>query len=249
MVNAYVAKKDLDSEMTVVRNEFEMGENIPGDRPGGAGALHRLPLAQLRQVDHRRARRHRAGADRPAAGLLPAATTSPTTPCCWWPGSSTRRRPSRWSSANFGAIPRPARAAAGHLHAGADPGRRAERDAAPRRRRAARGGRLPRPGRWPTPTAAAVDVLTSILGDPPSGRLYKALVETQKAASVGGYIGHAPRSGLPLLHGRGPAGAAARGRPGGHARRRSTAWRRRADHAGGGRARPARSSSRRSSSP
>src|SRR5687768_7015208 len=29
MVNAFVAKKDLDSEMTVVRNEFEMGENYP----------------------------------------------------------------------------------------------------------------------------------------------------------------------------------------------------------------------------
>src|ERR1043165_4544975 len=29
MVNSYVAKKDLDSEMTVVRNEFELGENSP----------------------------------------------------------------------------------------------------------------------------------------------------------------------------------------------------------------------------
>src|SRR4051812_16039055 len=29
MVNSFVAQKDLDSEMTVVRNEFEMGENDP----------------------------------------------------------------------------------------------------------------------------------------------------------------------------------------------------------------------------
>src|SRR5204863_9011699 len=29
MVNSFIAKKDLDSEMTVVRNEFEMGENSP----------------------------------------------------------------------------------------------------------------------------------------------------------------------------------------------------------------------------
>ena len=29
MVNAFIAKKDLDSEMTVVRNEFEQGENSP----------------------------------------------------------------------------------------------------------------------------------------------------------------------------------------------------------------------------
>ena len=30
MVNSFVRKEDLDSEMTVVRNEFEMGENNPG---------------------------------------------------------------------------------------------------------------------------------------------------------------------------------------------------------------------------
>ena len=29
MLNSYIAKKDLDSEMTVVRNEFESGENNP----------------------------------------------------------------------------------------------------------------------------------------------------------------------------------------------------------------------------
>ncbi len=29
MVNSFIAKKDLDSEMTVVRNEYEMGENNP----------------------------------------------------------------------------------------------------------------------------------------------------------------------------------------------------------------------------
>jgi zinc protease len=29
MVNSFIAKRDLDSEMTVVRNEFEMGENSP----------------------------------------------------------------------------------------------------------------------------------------------------------------------------------------------------------------------------
>ena len=29
MVNSHIAKKDLDSEMTVVRNEFELGENSP----------------------------------------------------------------------------------------------------------------------------------------------------------------------------------------------------------------------------
>ena len=31
MVNSFIARKHLDTEMTVVRNEFEMGENDPGD--------------------------------------------------------------------------------------------------------------------------------------------------------------------------------------------------------------------------
>jgi zinc protease len=31
MVNSFIAKKDLDSEMTVVRNEFESGENDPSN--------------------------------------------------------------------------------------------------------------------------------------------------------------------------------------------------------------------------
>ena len=31
MVHSFIAKKDLDSEMTVVRNEFELGENDPGN--------------------------------------------------------------------------------------------------------------------------------------------------------------------------------------------------------------------------
>ena len=29
MINSFIARKDLDTEMTVVRNEYEMGENRP----------------------------------------------------------------------------------------------------------------------------------------------------------------------------------------------------------------------------
>ena len=49
MVNSRVSREDLDSEMTVVRNEFETGENSPGARAVPAHAAARLPLAQLRQ--------------------------------------------------------------------------------------------------------------------------------------------------------------------------------------------------------
>jgi zinc protease len=37
------------------------------------------------------------------------------------------------------------------------------------------------------PDFAAIDVLTHVLGTAPSGRLYKALVEPQKATSVGAF--------------------------------------------------------------
>jgi zinc protease len=70
MVNSFIAKTALDSEMTVVRNEMERGENSPmgilRER-----VLHRLPLAQLRPQHHRRAQRCGKRADRAPAGLLP----------------------------------------------------------------------------------------------------------------------------------------------------------------------------------
>ena len=70
MVNSFIAKKDLDSEMTVVRNEFELGENDPD------GVLDERVLStaylwhNYGKLDDRRARRHRERADRAAAGLL-----------------------------------------------------------------------------------------------------------------------------------------------------------------------------------
>ena len=55
MVNSFIRKSDLDTEMTVVRNEFERGENNPQRVLYRQDALDRLPLAQLRQ-DRRSAR-------------------------------------------------------------------------------------------------------------------------------------------------------------------------------------------------
>ena len=47
MVNSFIAKEDLESEMTVVRNEFEMGENSPSDVLLERGFIHLLLVAQL----------------------------------------------------------------------------------------------------------------------------------------------------------------------------------------------------------
>ena len=56
--------------MTVVRNEFERGENSPRERARQADDGRGLRVAQLRQVDDRQPQRHRARADRQPAGLL-----------------------------------------------------------------------------------------------------------------------------------------------------------------------------------
>ena len=72
MVNSFVAQEDLDTEMTVVRNEFESGENSPTRRAVRARAEHGLRVARLRQVADRQPQRHRERADRALAGVLPA---------------------------------------------------------------------------------------------------------------------------------------------------------------------------------
>ena len=70
MVNSFVKREDLMSEMTVVRNEFERGENSPARVLDQAHDGRRLRMAQLRQVDDRQPQRHRTRADREPAGVL-----------------------------------------------------------------------------------------------------------------------------------------------------------------------------------
>ena len=71
LVNSFVKREDLISEMTVVRNEFERGENNPGSILKRADSRRGLRMAQLRQIDHRQPLRHRTRADRESASLLP----------------------------------------------------------------------------------------------------------------------------------------------------------------------------------
>jgi hypothetical protein len=71
MVNSFIARKDLDSEMSVVRNEFEMGENDPASVMLKRMQSMLFRLAQLRQQHDRRAQRHRERQNREPAGFLP----------------------------------------------------------------------------------------------------------------------------------------------------------------------------------
>ena len=160
MVNSFIAKKDLDSEMTVVRNEFERGENDPSSVLLEERVLvDGVPLAQLRQVDDRRARPTsrtcRSSACRPSTGR----TTSRTTRCCSSPGKFDEAKTLALVDADLRRDPEADAHAADLLHGRADAGRRAHRHAAPRRRRPGARRGLPRPGGRAIPTSAALDVL------------------------------------------------------------------------------------------
>ena len=86
----------------------------------------------------------------------------------------------------FAPIPRPTRTLPEALHAGADAGRRARVTL----RRVGDTQFVQAVYHVPSgahPDFAAVDVLAQVLGDTPSGRLHKALVETKKASSIFGF--------------------------------------------------------------
>ena len=184
LVNSFVRREDLATEMTVVRNEFEMGENSPPNileqrmmavayewhnygksTIGNRSDIERVPIERLQAFY----RKHY----RPDNALLVVA------------GRFDEKKALELIARYFGAMPRP-EAGAGHaLHRGAGPGRRAGGHAAAGRRRRRGGGPVPHPA-GPHPEFAAIQILSRILTSAPSGRLYKALVETKKAASVSG---------------------------------------------------------------
>jgi zinc protease len=186
MVNSFIAKKDLDSEMTVVRNEFEMGENDPaaileervlstaflwhnyGKSTIGARAdLENVPIDRL-QAFYRRFYQ-------PDNAVLLVA------------GRFDEAKTLDLVNRIFGRIPRPSRVLTDTYTL--DPTQDGERQV-----------RLERVGEIQAicaayhvpsgthPESGAVGLLVEVLTSTPSGRLYKALVETRKATSVGGYF-------------------------------------------------------------
>ena len=66
MVNVKFTKQLLDTEMTVVRNEFERGENNPASILSERVDVDSLSLAQLWQIDDRVEGRHRKGSRKPS---------------------------------------------------------------------------------------------------------------------------------------------------------------------------------------
>jgi zinc protease len=184
LVNSFIKRQDLDSEMTVVRNEFEMGENSPQnvlmekimaaayewhnygkDTIGNRSDIERVPIEKL-QAFYRRFYQ-------PDNAVLVLA------------GRFDEAKALQYVQKYFGAIPRPQRQL--DTTYTEEPAQDGERVVILRRV-----GDTPVVGvvyhvpAGPHPDFAAIQVLANILTTQPSGRLYKVLVETKKAASVFG---------------------------------------------------------------
>ncbi len=181
MVNSFVSRADLDSEMTVVRNEMEMGENSPARM-----LVQQMMAASYRWHNYGKAPIARAAMWSRSASTIcarsTAATTSPTTRCSWWPASSSRR--GRWRASNAISGPSRARRACCRPSTLSSPRRkrpRAGRHAA-RRQRAGRSA-VPRQCRRAPGHHGPGDADHHPRRH--AGRaLYKALVERKQATSV-----------------------------------------------------------------
>src|SRR6266702_4244129 len=184
MVNASIARRDLDAEMTVVRNEFESGENSPftvlrermaasaylwhnyGKAIIGARSdIENVPIERLRAFY-----RHFYQPDN-AVLLISGKLEEPAA--------------LRLARDRFGKIAKPSRALRKTYTV--EPTQDGERTVTLRRsgdvQLVSALYHMP-PGTHPE--YAAVDVLVALLNHVPSGRLHKALVETGLASAVYG---------------------------------------------------------------
>ncbi|QPF72064.1 insulinase family protein [Roseateles sp. DAIF2] len=186
MVNSYIARKDLDSEMTVVRNEMEMGENNPGNI-----VFERLMATMYQWHNYGKstigARADVENVDIPRLQAFYRQYYQPDNATLIVSGKFDPAKVLGWVQQSFGKLKKPARKLP-HLYT-IDPVQDGEREVTVRRTggvaSATAAYHVP-PG--PHPDYASVEVLNLILTEPPAGRLHKALVEEAKtAASVSAF--------------------------------------------------------------
>jgi len=185
MVNSFIAKKDLDTEFSVVRNEFESGENNPfqallkqmfgaaflwhnyGKTTIGSRAdIENVPIDRL-QAFYRRYYQ-------PDNAVLMIA------------GKFDEAKALEQVNQYFAPIPKPARQLTKIYTV--EPAQDGEHTVTVRRvgdiQAVAVLHHIPAGSH---PDFAAIDIISQILADQPSGRLHKSLVETKKAAAVFGF--------------------------------------------------------------
>jgi len=198
MVNSIIAETDLDSEMTVVRNEFEIGENSPfrvlmqrvmataylwhgygRSTIGARSDVENVPIERL-QAFYRR-------------------YYQPDNAILILSGGFDVDSALALIEQYFGVIDRPSRDGDQQLWPSytREPVQDGEREVTVRRS----GENQLLMLAWHVPSAlhedyAAISVLSHILGDMPSGRLHKALVEAELATRVASF---SPALGEPSL--------------------------------------------------
>jgi zinc protease len=184
MTQAYIRKSDLDSEMTVVRNEMERNENNPinilFERVMGASySWHNYgkstigARADVENVDIERLQAFYRTYYQPDNAVLIVT------------GKFDEAKTLGIIARAYGKIPRPKRKLQPTYTV--DPEQQGERSVVLRR---------VGDNQWalaiyhmpagPDPDYAATQLITTIMGDTPTGRLHKALVETKQAASIFG---------------------------------------------------------------
>ncbi len=185
MVNSFIKKEDLDSEMTVVRNEFERGENSPTrvlmqrmmsasfdwhnygkSTIGNRADIERVPINSLQEFYKR--------FYQPDNAQLVIA------------GKFDADKALKFTQQYFGALPRPTREL--NRTYTEEPAQDGERMVNLRRV-----GEVPMAGvtyhipAGAHPDFAAVDVLATLMSSEPSGRLYDNLVKKRQASGVFGF--------------------------------------------------------------
>ena len=185
MVNSFIAKKDLDSEMTVVRNEFELGENSPF----GVMMERAISTAYLWHNYGKSTIGARSDLENVPIERLQAFYKNhyqPDNAILLVSGKFDEAKTLNLVNKYFGPIPRPTRTRQKIYTV--EPTQDGERMVTLRRvgdvQLVSATYHIP-PGSHPD--FAAMDILGEVLGDTPSGRLHKALVETKKASTVFGF--------------------------------------------------------------
>ena len=182
MIHSFIARSDLDTEMTVVRNEMEAGENSPGR------VLLQRTMALMfdwHNYGHTPigARADVENVDIPRLQAFYRQYYQPDNATLIVAGKLDPARVLAWVADAFGPIPKPARVLP-RLYT-IDPAQDGERSVTVRRVGGAAsimaGYHVPAGA---TAETAAVEVLTLILGDTPSGRLHKRLTQRQLAADT-----------------------------------------------------------------
>ncbi|MDP6447074.1 MAG: pitrilysin family protein, partial [Pirellulaceae bacterium] len=184
LMNSFVRKEDLDSEMTVVRNEFERGENSPSrvlsqrmmaaayewhnygkTTIGNRADIERVPIDNLKRFYKK--------------------YYQPDNVMLIVSGQFNPERALQYAQKYFGSIPRPERKLENTYTE--EPAQDGERRVVLRRvGDISLVSTLYHIPSGPHPDFVPLDVLEQVMTSAPSGRLYKALVETKLAARVSG---------------------------------------------------------------